>query len=486
MNILAIHTSHDGSISIVCDNTLIVHQQIDRFNKFKHDSIPSFELIQKIINLKITFDVIIYTSLNLDSFYNWEDALINFNIINKDTTIIKYLHKEHHLFHKYCTYSFYDHVNVLVFDGDGALKENETEQISLYINNDLKYFKSGKNIGKIYQQLSLVFFKKYFSENKLMALSTYGNLDEVLFKKFNLDFFNKNKIVCDNFEDNVAINFQTTFQKWFESEVMIILKNFNKEETICLTGGCAQNILNNSNLIENGFKIEVDPMCTDQGISLGAINYYLNKPVKLNSVYLGFEPIYNLNIFNEKYKIISVTKEDVVNILENNPLAIYQGRSEQGQRGLGNRSLLINPTLNNCKELLEIIKKREWFRPYACTILEEECHNYFYMSKKISPYMLFVFKVKEKFENLFKNVLSKDKKCRIQTLNYQNNPNYYDLLKSFYNKTKIPFILNTSLNLSGMPVVETLEDLKFIFDTSPLKYAYLPDINKLIINESIQ
>jgi predicted NodU family carbamoyl transferase len=65
MNILAIHTSHDGSISIVSDNVLIVHQQIDRFNKFKHDSIPSFELIQKILNLKIKFDFIIYTSLNL-------------------------------------------------------------------------------------------------------------------------------------------------------------------------------------------------------------------------------------------------------------------------------------------------------------------------------------------------------------------------------------------------------------------------------------
>ena len=83
MNILAVHTSHDGSISIISDNVLVVHQQIDRFNKFKHDSIPCFELIQKIINLKIKFDVIIYTSLNLDSFYNWEDALINFNIINK-------------------------------------------------------------------------------------------------------------------------------------------------------------------------------------------------------------------------------------------------------------------------------------------------------------------------------------------------------------------------------------------------------------------
>jgi carbamoyltransferase len=485
MNILAIHTSHDGSISIVSDNNLIVHQQIDRFNKFKHDSIPSFELIQKIINLKITFDTIIYTSLNLDSFYNWEDALINFNIINKDTKIVKYLHSEHHLFHKHCTYSFYEHKNVLVFDGDGALKQNETEQISLYINDNLKYFKSGKNIGKIYQQLSLIFFKKYFSENKLMALSTYGNFNEELFKKFNIDFFNS-EIICDNYEDLAAIDFINTFQKWFESETINILKNYNKEEVLCLTGGCAQNILNNSNLIDNGFKLEVDPMCTDQGISLGSVNYFLNKPIKLKSIYLGFEPTYNLNIFDESYKIITITKEEVVNILENNPIAIYQGKSEQGQRGLGNRSLLINPLLKNCKELLNSIKKREWFRPYACTILEEECDNYFYMNKKTSPYMLFVFKVKEIFNDLLKNILSKDKKCRIQTLNYKDNPNYYNLLKSFYNKTKIPIILNTSLNLSGMPVAETLEDLKFILDNSSLKYTYLPDINKLIINERVQ
>ena len=156
-------------------------------------------------------------------------------------------------------------------------------------------------------------------------------------------------------------------------------------------------------------------------------------------------------------------------------VALFSGRSEQGQRGLGHRSLLVDATLKDARERISAIKKRAWYRPFACSILEEDFSRYFESNGiKKSPYMLYAFKMKDPIES----VVSQGNYCRVQTVDKENT-NYYNILQAFKKKTNIPFLLNTSLNLPGEPLVETLEDLKITFENSSLKYSYLPDIHKL-------
>ena len=123
-------------------------------------------------------------------------------------------------------------------------------------------------------------------------------------------------------------------------------------------------------------------------------------------------------------------------------------------------------------ELVNNIKKREWFRPFSPAILEEEAFKYFHI-KKPSPYMLYVFKNKIRIPA----TMSIDGTSRVQTVSKKDNPNFYKLLKNFH----VPFVLNTSLNLSGHTLVEDLEDLKYMMDYGNLKYSYLPEKEILII-----
>ena len=159
--------------------------------------------------------------------------------------------------------------------------------------------------------------------------------------------------------------------------------------------------------------------------------------------------------------------------MQKEPVAIFQSLSEQGQRGLGNRSLLIDIKAPNALKKINKIKKREWFRPFSCSILEDEAHKWFHTKGKLSPYMMFVFKSKK--ASLTKPVCSVDNLSRIQTVAYSHNKHFHNLLltnKRFY---KRPLLLNTSLNLPGHVLVESLDDLLYMFINTDLKYIYLPE-----------
>jgi carbamoyltransferase len=140
----------------------------------------------------------------------------------------------------------------------------------------------------------------------------------------------------------------------------------------------------------------------------------------------------------------------------------------------------MSPLHKNSQEKLNKIKKREWFRPFACSILKEKTKEWFDMTIDESPYMMYVFDLKKEKEGILKAGLAVDNKSRIQTVDKDRNLNYYNLIKSFEKLTGVPILINTSLNLPGEVLVETMNDLKELFETSELDYIYLPEINKLI------
>ena len=174
--------------------------------------------------------------------------------------------------------------------------------------------------------------------------------------------------------------------------------------------------------------------------------------------------------------MIITDKNKAIEILLNQEiLAIFQGKSEMGPRALGNRSLLFDPRNKEGKTIVNKVKKREWYRPFAGSVLLEHAHEWFEMGTiKESPYMSFAIPVKEDKKELIPSITHVDGTCRIQTVTEKQNKNFYNLIKSFYEKTQVPILFNTSFNLAGEPLVETKEDALSTMARSDLNYLYIP------------
>jgi carbamoyltransferase len=168
--------------------------------------------------------------------------------------------------------------------------------------------------------------------------------------------------------------------------------------------------------------------------------------------------------------------EVIKNLINGKIVAIFQGASEWGPRALGNRSILFDPRNPNAKDIVNKVKKREWYRPFAGTIMLEHANDYFEMATiKESPYMSFAIPAKQKAIEEVPGIIHVDGTCRIQTVTRQQNKNFYDLIEEFYKQTKVPILFNTSFNLAGEPLVETIEDAIDTVDRSDIDILYIPD-----------
>ena len=533
MNILSLHQGHDGAVTILSGNEIVVHHQLDRFNGHKHQSMSTPSLFEKIKNLNLKFDRIITTSIGTNDPITKDLFLKHFG---NESKIIDIGQSQHHIFHAVCAKHFFqlkkDFV-IIVADGGGAFKpfQNESKYLngarlleneSIYDENFNSLFQKfgcdaiinleapntkihpSVSLGGGYTNLVHELGLDYSEEGKAMALSSHGKFKKQIFRSLidkdvwssdllcrttllGTDPGNKfNRFMLDPSIDHLkkgsqSLDFVHSFQKAFEYLFLKTLKKVDtKNKKIILTGGCAQNVLNNSNISRKlPNEILVDPYNGDFGISLGsAIRFSEEKIKPLRHICSGFSVKYDLSSFSNFTIRKNITPSYVAKILIDETVGIFSGKSEQGQRGLGFRSLLANPLKDKNIENLNFIKKREWYRPFACTVLKEKAKKYFDMGNiNESPYMMFVFKCRDK---KLKNVCSVDGYSRIQTLDKNFHPKYYQLIKAFERVSGYPIILNTSLNLPGSVLCEDYEDLYNFFKESNLNYCYLPDTNELI------
>ena len=177
-----------------------------------------------------------------------------------------------------------------------------------------------------------------------------------------------------------------------------------------------------------------------------------------------------------------ITCSDIIDIiLDQNIVAIYQGRSEAGPRALGNRSILFDPRNPKGRDIVNRVKKREFFRPFAASVMLEYVNNWFDMKGiEESPFMMFAVDSLEKVHDLIPAVLHVDMTCRVQTVTQKQNPHYYALISEFNDRTGVPMLMNTSFNLAGDPLVETLDDAIDTLNRSEIEYLYLPEKSELI------
>ena len=247
------------------------------------------------------------------------------------------------------------------------------------------------------------------------------------------------------------------------------------EENLAMAGGCALNSVANGKLFSRTpfRRTWIQPAAGDEGLVIGAALHTYHAVLKqprrneeqMNHAYLGpefsdaqIESV--LKSAGVKYRrlerapLLDAVTDQMV---KGNVVGWFQGRMEWGPRALGNRSIVAHPGLANMKDVLNArIKHREWFRPFAPSILAEAQHEYFEHDHP-SPFMLHVYKIRPEKRKSLCAVNHVDDTGRLQTVARDENPLYYDLIKAFGQKTGIPVILNTSFN-ENEPIVCTPQE----------------------------
>ena len=234
-------------------------------------------------------------------------------------------------------------------------------------------------------------------------------------------------------------------------------KEITGSSNLVYMGGVALNCVANSNLTDIFKNIFIMPNPGDCGSSLGAAALELynktGEKIDWKTPYLGHN-------IEGKYPI----KKALASLKKGELFGIANGRAEFGPRASGNRSLCADPRGPDVTDKMNVIKKRQMFRPFAPMILEEHVHDYFEMPGGIShaPYMQFVAKCKKPEE--FPAIIHEDGTSRVQTVRKEEHPDLHELLTKFYKDTGCPMLLNTSLNIKGQPIVNDEEDAKAFAD----------------------
>ena len=271
-------------------------------------------------------------------------------------------------------------------------------------------------------------------------------------------------------------------------------------KNVVMSGGYGLNCVANywylEQLKNEGIDLYVEPVSNDAGTAIGAALYVYHELTqdpkiksKIKDLYYGPQYTYSqdeieriCNNYGATTLIDNVKYSHVAKLIqEKNIVALYQGRSEAGPRALGNRSILYDPRDPNGKDHVNLIKRREYFRPFAGSILQDYVHEWFDLrGMEDTPFMMYAVKCKDGIEEKIPAIIHVDGTCRIQTVTEDVNEHYYGLIREFYNQTGCPIIFNTSFNLGGEPLVETLDDAVRTLANSQIEYLYLPEYEVLI------
>ena len=237
---------------------------------------------------------------------------------------------------------------------------------------------------------------------------------------------------------------------------------------LAMAGGCALNSVANGKLFDRTpfTRTWIQPAAGDEGLAIGAALHTYHSVLKqprnfvMKNSYLGPEfsdsriesSLKSAGLKYRRYDRGPLLDTVADRISQGDVVGWFQGRMEWGPRALGNRSIVAHPGLPDMKDVLNArIKRREWFRPFAPSILEERQGEYFEHDHP-SPFMLHVYKIKADKREQLRAVNHVDDTGRLQSVAHDENPLYYDLIRAFERKSGIPVVLNTSFN-ENEPIV---------------------------------
>lgn len=425
----------------------------------------------------------------------------------------------HHMAHAASAFALsgFDRSLILAVDGigdflSGIVVSGEDSQLQ-----ELKRFHMKKSLGALYFSVTRLLGFTYFDEYKVMGLAPYGDptrYRSALRQLYELlpggDYELRLDGVASSLVGKVRPrrsdepieqehkDLAASLQEALEEIVLYILTHFSQttaHRNLCLSGGVAQNCTMNGKILYSGMfdQVFVQPASHDAGCALGAalmVSKHHGSNGKsrcLPHVYWGSDIGDNTSIAAELDKwsglvayrrCEDVTRETAQLLADGAVIAWVQGRSEFGPRALGNRSILADPRpAHNKDRINKMVKKRESFRPFAPSVLEEDLYEYFDVppGRGCFSFMSFVVRVREDKRGLLGAITHVDGTARLQTVSRDTNPRFWTLLSRFKELTGVSCLLNTSFNNNAEPIVESIENSIATFLTTGLDYLVVGD-----------
>jgi carbamoyltransferase len=430
---------------------------------------------------------------------------------------------EHHLSHAASSYlvSPFKEAAILTVDGVG---EWSTATYGRGIGNDITLFKEIRfphSLGLLYSAFTYYLgFKVNSAEYKVMGLAPYGQpryydavrelIDVRADGSFHLDmsYFNYlSGLTMTNGKFDQLLggpvrkpddpleqrhkDIAASVQRVTEEVMLQMARHIGREtksENLCLAGGVALNCVANGRILREGpFRhIFIQPAAGDAGGSIGVASYIHHTLLKhdrhfvMRHAFTG--PGYSEDEIRDflsanQIPFVELRREDLLRrvaqlIADQQVIGWFQGRMEFGPRALGGRSILADARNPENKDRVNVkIKFRESFRPFAPAVLADRCAEYFELEEP-SPYMLLVAQVRAD-KRVIPSVTHVDGSARIQTVDRESDPLFYDLIAEFDRLTGVPVIINTSFNVRGEPIVRTPADAYRCFVLTGMDYLVL-------------
>ena len=453
-------TSHDASVSLIENGKIIFAGHAERYSKQKNDWY---------INDSLVNDALSYGAPNAIAYY--EKPLLKASRLflkggagewrpkfNIDGIPRKsFSHHYSHACAGYYTSSFTD-AAIVVLDSIGEYNTStiwvgEGEKIKLKFKQNYPV-----SFGLFYSAFTqLVGLMPNQEEYIMMGMAAYGDWTKYYqqvddyFPKYDKQKYNFHKGITDwgwvSEQDkfDIAAAVQVVYEQRL-IDFMRYAKDLTKKNNLVFMGGCALNCSANTKLWEIFNDVWIMPNPGDSGSSLGAAAALYGKHLEWSTPYLGYD-------LGGEYPV----NEIVRGLSENKIAAVASGRAEFGPRALGNRSILADPRDPEIKNKVNLIKKRELFRPFAPVVMEEHASKWFDINF-ISPYMQYAVKCLK--PDIIPSVVHADGTSRVQTVNKDQHPGLYKVLEQWLYLTGVPVLLNTSLNIKGQPLINDEKDIQ--------------------------
>lgn len=343
------------------------------------------------------------------------------------------------------------------------------EQITYLLG--FKWGQCGKTMGLASYGKSMFDFSKLKIESLDFDLS-FGYLIQEIYAKYLISGLNYHEFINEE-----SANIAQTIQELTETLLIQLVEYITQKYEIydvCLAGGTFLNCMLNHKLLEKipRLRLHICPAAGDDGQAVGAAFHAYKSSNRIVHNKSSVLPYLGISYSNEEikkeldsfhlnytyYDDKELCKQIAQYIYDNKIVAILKGRSEFGPRALCHRSILANPTWTGMKDHLnKEVKHREYFRPFAPVVTEENALEIFDL-KQLSPYMLLACNVKDEFVTKIPSVTHVDQTARVQTVNSLQEPFIHELLLQFEKLSGVPVILNTSFNDNGEPIVESPTD----------------------------